>query len=129
MGDGVLAIFRAVESDAEVANNSLNAALLGLRAVEENNVNEALKFEVGIALHFGEVAYGNVGSGQRLDYTVIGRDVNLTSRIADLCGPMGQKLLLSERLKTLVGEGDFLDVGEQALKGIAEKQRVFAYSF
>ena len=129
MGDGILAIFRDVESDVVASNNALKAALLGLQAVENNNACEALKFEVGIALHFGEVAYGNVGSGQRLDYTVIGRDVNLTSRIAGLCGPMGQKLLLSESLKERVEGGEFLDVGEQALKGIAEKQRVFAYSF
>ncbi len=58
------------------------------------------RFDVGIALHFGNAAYGNVGSGARLDYTVIGRDVNLASRIADLCGRLGESLLLSDVLPT-----------------------------
>ena len=51
---------------------------------------------VGIALHHGDAAYGNVGSGQRLDFTVIGRDVNLASRIADLNKTLGEPLLMSK---------------------------------
>jgi adenylate cyclase len=51
---------------------------------------------VGIALHHGDAAYGNVGSGQRLDFTVIGRDVNLASRIAELNKTLSEPLLMSK---------------------------------
>ena len=60
--------------------------MAALEATDERNVslNDGMPFEVGSALHFGEVAYGNVSSGARLDYTVIGRDVNLGARFAGL---------------------------------------------
>ncbi len=89
MGDGILAIFRAGEDgDIEACMRAFAAARAGLLKVARHNQESeaAMHFEVGIALHFGNAAYGNVGSGARLDYTVIGRDVNLASRIADLCG-------------------------------------------
>ena len=88
MGDGILAIFRAGENgDIEACLRAFAAARAGLLKVARRNrrARRRVRFEVGIALHFGNAAYGNVGSGARLDYTVIGRDVNLASRIADLC--------------------------------------------
>jgi adenylate cyclase len=99
MGDGILAIFRAAESgDIESCMRAFGAARAGLLRVASRNQKSdgAPQFDVGIALHFGNAAYGNVGSGARLDYTVIGRDVNLAARIADLCGRLGEALLLSD---------------------------------
>jgi class 3 adenylate cyclase len=51
---------------------------------------------MGVALHHGEAAYSNVGSGVRLDFTVIGPDVNLASRIAQLNKVLGEPLLMSQ---------------------------------
>jgi adenylate cyclase len=85
MGDGMLAFFR---HDAEPAAGCV-AAFKAARLVHERlgatSVPDA-KLRAGIALHFGDASYGNIGSGERLDFTVIGRDVNLTSRIQGLCG-------------------------------------------
>lgn len=97
MGDGLLAIFREGEGTAPAAERALAAAEAALAAVGRANAAHPMRrpMEVGIALHFGEVAYGNIGSGSRLDFTVIGRDVALASRIAGMNGPLGMPLLMS----------------------------------
>ena len=97
MGDGLLAIFREEEGSPPAAERALAAAEAALAAVKRANAAHAKRrpMEVGIALHFGEVAYGNIGSGSRLDFTVIGRDVALASRIAGMNGPLGLPLLMS----------------------------------
>ena len=80
IGDGVLAIFRVEDSKADACGAALHAAKLSLSAIASRDKRP--RFKIGIGLHLGEVAYGNVGSGMRLDYTVVGSDVNLASRIA-----------------------------------------------
>ena len=80
--------------------------------------------EIGIALHFGEAAYGNVGSGQRLDFTVIGRDIGLASRIGGFNARLGEPLLMSEafveRLRRPV-----LPLGAFPARGFATPLAVF----
>jgi adenylate cyclase len=129
MGDGILAIFRAGEDgDIEACMRAFAAARAGLLKVAHHNAESeaAMRFEVGIALHFGNAAYGNVGSGARLDYTVIGRDVNLASRIADLCGRLDQRLLLSNAFQTRLSEHELRNLGEFRLKGVDHAQTIFA---
>jgi adenylate cyclase len=129
MGDGILAIFRAGESgDIEACMRAFGAARAAqLRVADHNEKRDgALHFDVGIALHFGNAAYGNVGSGARLDYTVIGRDVNLASRIAHLCGILGQGLLLSEPFQRRLSEHEFRSLGTFSLRGIDQPQSIFA---
>ena len=114
MGDGILAIFRAGEdADIEACLRAFAAARAGLLRVARNNRERdgSISFEVGIALHFGHAAYGNVGSGARLDYTVIGRDVNLASRIADLCAEVGEHLLLSGPFQSRLSEQELRKLG------------------
>jgi adenylate cyclase len=99
LGDGLLAIFRDRGDDTGGAPQSaLTAAIKALQRVRA--ANEQGRFPVpvavGIALHHGDAAYGNVGSGQRLDFTVIGRDVNLASRIATLNKRLEEPLLMSK---------------------------------
>ena len=129
MGDGISAIFRAGENgDIEACMRAFAAARAGLlRVSRRNGESEAhIGFEVGIALHFGNAAYGNVGSGARLDYTVIGRDVNLASRIADLCRKVGESLLLSNSFQSRLSEHELRNLGEFALRGVDAEQTVFA---
>jgi adenylate cyclase len=125
MGDGILAIFRAgEEADIEACSRAFAAARAGLLRVARRNAG--IGFQVGIALHFGNAAYGNVGSGARLDYTVIGRDVNLAARIADLCRNVGESLLLSNSFQSRLSEHELRNLGAFSLKGIDQAQTVFA---
>lgn len=126
MGDGLLAFFR----DDAGAGPSCAAALGAARLVGERLGAIALpdaEVRAGIGLHYGEVSYGNIGSGQRLDFTVIGRDVNLTSRIQGLCGQTSQPLLLSKRFAGLLAAPGAVSIGSHALKGFAEPVELFAW--
>jgi adenylate cyclase len=101
MGDGVLGVFR-IEEDDEIALMSeaaLNAAELALANMGLLNRRRARQgkplLECGIALHVGDVMYGNVGAQNRLDFTVIGPAVNLCARLEDLVGELGERILCS----------------------------------
>jgi adenylate cyclase len=74
----------------------------------------------GIALHYGEASYGNIGSGRRLDFTVIGPDVNLVSRIQTVCSTTGRTLVMSERFARLLGPRRTVAIGSHRLRGFAE---------
>ena len=80
--------------------------------------------DAGIALHHGEAAYGNVGSGTRLDFTVIGRDVNLASRLARLNRTLQEPLLMSKPFVDFLW-GDPEPLGVHALDGFEEPMAVF----
>lgn len=98
LGDGLLAIFReSTDVTRDAAARALQAAEAALAAVEAWNAAnpDHRPMQIGIALHYGEIAYGNVGSGSRLDFTVIGRDVGLATRIAGMNAELGEPLLLS----------------------------------
>ena len=68
--------------------------------------------------------YGNIGSDTRLDFTVIGRDVNIAARIESLCGVANSPLLASEAFATHVDGLHFLET--HTLKGIADPVRVYS---
>lgn len=126
MGDGVLAMFRAGDSNSAACASALEASQRGLDSVAERNQQAALPFDIGTALHFGEVAYGNVGSGERLDYTVIGRDVNLASRVAGLCGPLDKPLLMSEHFIAELADRSFEPCGSHSLKGLSDPVEIYS---
>ncbi|HVC51644.1 MAG TPA: adenylate/guanylate cyclase domain-containing protein [Stellaceae bacterium] len=127
MGDGVLAIFnRKTERDAaEACQSALAAATDGLAAlVERNRKHPATPLQAGVALHYGTVAYGNIGSGNRLDFTVIGPDVNLTSRIERLCRKLDRSLIMSQKFAERLHQPVW-EIGHFELRGFSKMQRVF----
>jgi len=127
MGDGLLAIFREGQGDrGRAAQAALTAAVQGLAQLEA--ANSAGRFpspiSMGLALHHGEAAYGNVGSGVRLDFTVIGPDVNLASRIAQLNKVLGEPLLMSQAfVDVLPGRSEPL--GAHAVDGFEEAVPIY----
>ena len=101
IGDAVLAVFPSEKGGDEMAvMAALDAAREALSTkvdpFERDGVKAPITF--GVAIHLGEAAYGNVGSGNRLDFTVIGRDVNVAARIASLCSRLGRDYLVSDEV-------------------------------
>jgi adenylate cyclase len=132
MGDGLLAIFPIADDngDAEEVCRRTFAAACQVRAnvaalsqiIAEDNF-DPLRF--GLALHVGEVLYGNIGSGNRLDFTCIGPAVNLAARIEKLAGQLGRVVLASEEFARYCPE-QFDGVGQFKLAGFGAPQTVFA---
>jgi adenylate cyclase len=82
---------------------------------------------VDLALHLGEVLYGNVGAVDRLDFTVIGPAVNEVARIESLCEPLGRRVLLSAALAAAVGDRARLEpLGAHPLRGLREPSEIYA---
>jgi len=133
LGDGVLAVFLPPDGAnvAVVTPAALAAAreILGrveaLNATETAAGNPALIFN--IALHAGEVTYGNIGTADRLDFTVIGPAVNEAARLEGLCKVLGRPILISESFVQAAHgvRGQLLPVGRHALRGVREAREVF----
>jgi adenylate cyclase len=131
MGDGLLAIFPiaydSVDAD-EVCSRTLAAArqvranVTALsKAIGVENL-DALRF--GLALHVGEVLYGNIGGGNRLDFTCIGPAVNLAARIEKLTSQLGRTILASEDFTRHCPQ-QFSVIGQFNLAGFGAPQLVF----
>ncbi|MDH3579359.1 MAG: adenylate/guanylate cyclase domain-containing protein [Hyphomicrobiales bacterium] len=133
IGDGVLAIFRCEGEQCDggagersACTDAFAAACEALQAVAARNAGQPdAAYDVGIALHYGRAAYGNIGSGTRLDYTVIGRDVNLASRIAGLCSTLAHPLLVSKAFRDNLPACQVTSIGEHTLKGVADPHEIF----
>jgi adenylate cyclase len=133
IGDGMLAIFSFEEHDrAETCRHALDAAIEAMRNIDEMNKARATAglpvASVDLALHLGEVLYGNVGATDRLDFTVIGPAVNEVARIEALCEPLDRPVLVSaEFVAGITGADDRLEsLGRHALRGIREPKEIFA---
>ncbi len=130
MGDGTLAIFPA-EDRAGACHAALSAASAARRAVDAANLRRASAnlpiTEMYLGLHIGEVFYGNIGSTERLDFTVVGPAVNEVSRIAGLCRSVDQPLLVSAGFASAIGEPKtfLVSVGRYALRGVARPQDLY----
>jgi adenylate cyclase len=131
IGDAVLAIFPVSSERSE-----RDACLSALRALEDAKAGLVALNEYalargepglahGVGLHVGTASYGNIGSPERLDFTVIGRTVNIASRIESQCRPQGTTALCS---------GEFLEragiaassIGSFTLKGVADPIELYA---
>jgi adenylate cyclase len=133
IGDGMLAIFSFEEHDrAETCRHALDAAIEAMRNIDEMNKARATAglpvASVDLALHLGEVLYGNVGATDRLDFTVIGPAVNEVARIEALCEPLDRPVLVSaEFVSGIAGvDGRLESLGRHALRGIREPKEIFA---
>ena len=132
IGDAMLAIFSFEDANrAATCARALDAAVEALRALEAENARRAAAglptAAVDLALHIGEVLYGNVGAADRLDFTVIGPAVNEAARIEALCDSLGRPLLASaEFAAALDGSGRLEPVGRHALRGVREPKEIFA---
>ena len=130
MGDGLLAIFRitAEHGEADMAGEALAAAREARVRVIELNKRRAEKDEPplnwGVALHCGEVLYGNIGGAARLDFTTIGPAVNMAARLEALSKRMGRTVIVSSAVARHC-RPTVVPLGRHELRGFREMEEVF----
>jgi adenylate cyclase len=118
MGDAVLAFFHHKDASAACVA-VLRGAQTALASLQRLHTPDC-ELRAGAALHYGTVSYGNIGYGHRLDFTLIGPDVNLVSRLQGVCSTTGQALLMSRRFAELLRSGEAEPIGAHLLKGFAQ---------
>ncbi|TWA94617.1 adenylate/guanylate cyclase domain-containing protein [Bradyrhizobium stylosanthis] len=130
MGDGLLAVFpidEYVGDAAHVCGRVLEAARESRASVETLAfpVGEIIeRFRFGVALHVGNILYGNIGGGNRLDFTCIGPAVNLAARLEKIAGRLGRTVVVSEVFANACRH-DWRELGEFPIAGFSKAQRVY----
>ncbi|MEZ5829773.1 MAG: adenylate/guanylate cyclase domain-containing protein [Dongiaceae bacterium] len=129
MGDGILATF--AQPDANVCEQALRAACTAVREVavlaSADGGETATSLDLGIALHRGEVLYGNVGTPERLDFTMIGPAVNEAARMEKLTKSLGCAILASDSFLAGLSESRHLlqPAGIHALSGLSAPRALY----
>ena len=131
MGDGVLAIFRSGDQRADCAMALASEVTMraNLTVLNDRRWSEGLPTtDVYLGLHVGEVFYGNIGSRNRLDFTVVGPAVNMVSRISGLCSSADRDTLMSREFADQCPpdmRAFIVSIGRYALRGFARAHELF----
>jgi adenylate cyclase len=130
MGDGLLAVFPIdgyVGDVRQVCSRVLEAARESRASVEEMQypIGETVeRFRFGVALHVGRILYGNIGGGNRLDFTCIGPAVNLAARLEKIAGRLNRTVVASAGFAGICS-GGWTELGEFPIAGFSRAERVF----
>ncbi|MBR1156909.1 adenylate/guanylate cyclase domain-containing protein [Bradyrhizobium sp. JYMT SZCCT0428] len=130
MGDGLLAVFpidEYVGDEQQVCSRVLEAARESRASVAELQypIGDAIeRFRFGVALHVGRILYGNIGGGNRLDFTCIGPAVNLAARLEKIASRLQRTVVASEGFAGIC-RGGWSDLGEFPIAGFSKAERVF----
>ena len=130
IGDASLAVFPTAGEPPRAACLRAVAAARSARkrSVEANVRRRAAglaEFACGVGLHLGRVLYGNIGTAERLEFSVIGAAANEAARIEALCKDTGQDVVLSQTVRSGLGQS-LPSLGSFALRGVDEPVEVFA---
>jgi adenylate cyclase len=130
MGDGLLAVFPIEEQDSDIQQvcaRVLEAARESRASVEamQYPIGEAVeRFRFGVALHVGKILYGNIGGGNRLDFTCIGPAVNLAARLEKIAGRLNRTIVASAGFAGICA-GGWTELGEFPIAGFSKAERVY----
>jgi adenylate cyclase len=130
MGDGLLAVFpidEYVGDVRQVCSHVLEAARESRASVEAMHypIGDAVeRFRFGVALHVGKILYGNIGGGNRLDFTCIGPAVNLAARLEKIAGRLHRTIVASEGFAGICA-GGWSELGEFPIAGFSKAERVY----
>lgn len=132
MGDGLLAIFDVGEIDEDTRAALASIEVLERRMAEKSAQRSTLGLattDYTLALHAGEILYGNIGGESRLDFTVIGPVVNQTARIAGMHRGLEQRIILSEEVYRAAQPTDYnlISLGRYMLRGVADPKELFTF--
>lgn len=126
LGDGFMAVFGAPLDGGNPSRNAVRASRLILNQVEKMNQDGKIAAtRLGIGLHLGVAITGNVGGGDRKEYTVIGDVVNLAARIEQATKNFNARLLVSEAVYLELADEAGEDLGQVELKGQTKSTRLF----
>lgn len=131
IGDGMIAIFPTRDGldVGRAAREAIDAALEARQALESiasERLPEGIdRLMAGFALHVGQVTFGNIGSRERLDFTVIGPAVNEVSRIEPLTKVLDYSLLLTSDFAKLPHGLKLRSLGFHALRGVRDPREIF----
>jgi adenylate cyclase len=135
IGDGMLAAFAFEETKRrDTSRRALEAAADAMLAIDalsaEREAAGRPAVVVDLALHLGEVLYGNVGAVDRLDFTMVGPTVNVVSRIEALCERLGHRVLVSDELARAaeLDDGRLVPIGRHGLRGVRQDREIYAFS-
>jgi adenylate cyclase len=130
MGDGLLAVFPIAEGDGhiqQVCGRVLEAARESRASVDALHYpigDTVERFRFGVALHVGKILYGNIGGGNRLDFTCIGPAVNLAARLEKIASRLQRTIVASAGFAGTCA-GGWVDLGEFPIAGFAKAERVY----
>lgn len=126
IGDAVLAVFPVEEGDAVACSNAELASEAIAEAIQAlNSDTDGIDVSCALGACFGRVTYGNVGSGDRLDFTVIGSAANIAARLSDLGKTLGQPILFSGEIASRV-DRKLKPLGSHSLHNVNTPVEVFA---
>src|ERR1700722_12386982 len=130
MGDGSLAVFPIAKDGgnlAEVCGRALEAsrkASANVNAMHYPSGDEVERFRFGVALHIGDILFGNIGGISRLDFTCIGPSVNLAARLQKIASRLHRTVVASAAFAGACHQ-DWVDLGEFSVAGFSNAHRVF----
>jgi adenylate cyclase len=133
IGDASLAVFPVTDQSGETRRGACGRAILAARAARERGraANERRTgaglqpFSFGVGLHLGRVLYGNIGTPDRLEFSVIGAAANETARIEALCKETQRDVVLSRQVAVELSER-WPSLGSFELRGVQRPVEVFA---
>jgi adenylate cyclase len=126
IGDAVLGLFRVEGPPEETCARALAAAHEARRRLNASEpVKSGIALDFGIALHLGQVIYGNVGVPERLQFTLVGSAVNAVVRVQDLTKQLGRPLLATAPFAAAV-PGSWHPLGEHLLRGLETPMPILA---
>jgi adenylate cyclase len=121
IGDGILAIFSDDDEGIQPGDHALRALRCGIAMTQQPS-----QFKTGVGIHSGPGVVGNIGSKDKMEYTVLGDTVNLASRLESLNKEMKTQLLLSQVTKDLAGdEVETVLLGAVPIRGKAVPLNVY----
>jgi adenylate cyclase len=132
IGDGIMALFGAPNTLADPERSAMECAhemLLELRSLnQELEAEGRAPLAIGVGINAGDVIVGNIGAGERHEYTAIGDTVNTAARLEALCKVVAYPIVCSEQIWQSLGRPNFLvDCGDQVLKGRSD-MRVYGWN-
>lgn len=130
IGDAIMAVWGAPKATPNDTANALTACIQMRQALVELNQRRASReqppIKIGMGLHTGPAISGTIGSNERMEYTVIGDTVNMTSRIEASTKAFGTDLLVSQAVVDKVADGFLLNLaGAATVKGKTEPLNLF----